>query len=560
MDINMKDSIFNQIRYLYGYIGEHKKILIFSLCLSIISTALGMIQPIFAKIMIDKVLIANNRNLLIPILSLIVSLLIIGFIIRIVNSYIYTRYSAKFLFKMREEMFSHLHKIPLSFFSKTKIGDIYHRISSDMAEIQGFITTSLPNYLFDFLTCIITVIILFWLNLQMALMSLIFIPGAFYIVFKIRPKLLILGKKTAEKNADLSHFIFESLSSTSLIRSFGAEKFEQKKIKKKHSRILKYILQYQVIGAMTGSIPIIFIIINTIIVFGYGGILVMNGDLTIGSLVAFSIYQGRVFTPLQGIVNGFLSIQNTKVSLARVKEILNVEPQQNQKPDFMLKKDMLRGEIAFKNVSFSYEKKEPVLDNVSFFIPSGKVTAIIGPSGSGKTTICHLIMRLFTPDSGKITIDNIDLKRIGINYLRKQIAIVSQDTFLFHTSIIENIRFSKHDASDEEIIQAAKAACIHDFIASLPNGYDTIVGDRGIRLSGGQKQRVSIARSILIEPKILILDEATAFIDTTVEERLKKTIRSLMENRTIIVVSHRPESIEHADKIIVCEKGKVYER
>ena len=169
-------------------------------------------------------------------------------------------------------------------------------------------------------------------------------------------------------------------------------------------------------------------------------------------------------------------------------------------------------------------------------------------------------MRLFTPDSGKITIDNIDLKRIGINYLRKQIAIVSQDTFLFHTSIIENIRFSKHDASDEEIIQAAKAACIHDFIASLPNGYDTIVGDRGIRLSGGQKQRVSIARSILIEPKILILDEATAFIDTTVEERLKKTIRSLMENRTIIVVSHRPESIEHADKIIVCEKGKVYER
>ncbi len=556
----MKNSIFNQIKYLYGYIGEHKKVLIFSLFLSMISTTLGMIQPIFVKIIIDKALLANNQKLLISILALIVSLLIISFIIRVVNSYIYTRYSARFLFKMREEMFSHLHKIPLTFFSKTKIGDIYHRISSDMAEIQGFITTSLPNYLFDFLTCIITIIILFWLNWKMALMSLIFLPGAFYIIFKIRPQLLILGKKVAEKNADISHFLFESLSSTNLIRSFGAEKFERKKMEKKHSGILKYILKYQVIGAVTGSIPTIFIIINTIIVFGYGGILVMNGGLTIGSLVAFSIYQGRVFTPLQGIVNGFLSMQNTKVSLARVKEILNIESEQNENTDFIFKKDELYTGIAFKDVSFAYEDKEPVLDNVSFHIPYGRVTGITGPSGSGKTTICHLIMRLFTPDSGVITINDIDLKKIRIDSLRKQIAIVSQDTFLFHTSIIENIRFSKHDVSDQEIIQAAKAACIHDFIVSLPKGYDTIVGDRGIRLSGGQKQRISIARSILTEPKILILDEATAFIDTKVEHRLKKTIHSLMENRTIIIVSHHVSSIKHADKIFVCKKGKVYER
>jgi ATP-binding cassette, subfamily B, bacterial len=551
-----KDNIFSQIKYLYGYIGEHKKVLIFSLVLSIISTALGMIQPLFAKIMIDTVFIENNRELLIPILALIVCFLIISFIIRVVNSYIYTRYSAKFLFKMREEMFSHLHKISLNFFSKTKIGDIYHRISSDMAEIQGFITTTIPNYLFDLLTCLITLVILFWLNWKMTLMSLIFIPGAFYIIFRIRPELLVLGKKVAEKNADLSHFIFESLSSTSLIRSFGAEKFEQKKIEEKHSHILKYILRYQLIGVVSGSIPTLFIIINTIIVFGYGGYLVMNGGLTIGSLVAFSIYQGRVFTPLQGIVNGFLSVQNTKVSLARVREILDVIPEQNEDSNFM---SDLKGDISFNKVSFAYEEKEPVLENISFRIPASKVSAIVGPSGSGKTTICHLIMRLFSPDSGMIGIDNIDLQKINIGFLRKRIAIVSQEIFLFHTSIIENIRFSKHDATDHEIIQAAKAACIHDFIVSLPKGYDTVVGDRGVRLSGGQKQRISIARAILTEPEILILDEATAFIDTEVEDRLKKTIGSLMKNRTIIVVSHRLSSIKHADKIIVCEKGKVYE-
>ena len=551
-----KDNIFNQIRYLYAYIGEHKKVLILSLCLSVISTTLGMIQPLFAKIMIDTVFIENNRDLLIPLLVVIVCFLIISFIIRVVNSYIYTRYSAKFLFKMREEMFFHLHKVSLNFFSKAKIGDIYHRISSDMAEIQGFITTTIPNYLFDFLTCLVTLIILFWLHWKMTLMSLIFLPAAFYIISKIRPTLLTLGQKVAENNADLSHLIFESLSSTSLIRSFGAEKFEQKKIEEKHSHILKYILKYQLIGAVSGSIPTIFIIINTIIVFGYGGFLVMNGSLTIGSLVAFSIYQGRVFTPLQGIVNAFLSVQNTKVSLARVREILDIEPEQNEESDSEFD---LKGDIAFNNVSFAYEEKEPVLENVSFSIPAGKISAIVGPSGSGKTTICHLIMRLFSPDSGMISLNNIDLQKINTAFLRKRIALVSQEIFLFHTSIMENIGFAKNETTDEEIIAAAKAACIHDFIKSLPNGYNTVVGDRGVRLSGGQKQRISIARAILTKPEILILDEATAFIDTNIEQRLKKTIGSLMENRTIIIVSHRLSSIKNADKTIVCKKGSVYE-
>ena len=187
----------------------------------------------------------------------------------------------------------------------------------------------------------------------------------------------------------------------------------------------------------------------------------MNGGLTIGGLVAFSIYQGRVFTPLQGIVNGFLSVQNTKVSLARVREILDLESEQNEDTDYTPE---LKGDIMFKNVCFAYEEKEPVLENVSFSIPAGKVTAIVGPSGSGKTSICHLIMRLYSPDSGMISIDNIDLQKINIGFLRKQIALVSQETFLFHTSIIENIRFAKSDAKDEKIIAAAKAACIHDFI------------------------------------------------------------------------------------------------
>jgi len=215
--------------------------------------------------------------------------------------------------------------------------------------------------------------------------------------------------------------------------------------------------------------------------------------------------------------------------------------------------EQLRGEIAFENVSFAYEDGEPVLTSQSFFIPAGEVTALVGPSGIGKTTVCHLLLRLFDPDAGRITLDGIGLKEYRMDWLRRQMALVSQDTFLFHTSILESIRYAKPDATRQEIIDAAKAACIHDFIESLPAEYETVIGDRGVRLSGGQKQRISIARSILLDPKILILDEATAFVDPAVEERFKETMRSLMKDRTIVIVSHRESAIEGADNSIALQ-------
>ncbi len=551
-------SFLQQIKYIGKYIHPRKRILFFSLSLTTISTALGMIQPYFAKILIDKVFLANNPQILMPILLALVLLLILSFIVRVSNSYIYTRYSARILFNMREDLFEHLQRIPLSFFAKNKIGDIYSRIASDMADIQALVTETIPHYLFNFLTCIITTIILFWLNWKMALMSLCFLPGALFIVHRIRPKLLNLANDVALSNADIAHFLFEALSNTSLIRAFGAEKLESEKLKEKQSHVLNILLKYQILGAFSGSVPTIFTIINTLVVFGYGGFLVLKGVMTIGSLVAFSVYQGRVFAPLQGLMDGFLAVQKSKVALTRVREILDIKPVCQGNSGSILKYGELCGEISFEQVSFAYDEGEPVLNNLSFQIPSGKVTALIGPSGAGKTTICHLIMKLFDPDSGRITLDGIDLKKLRTDWLKKQIALVSQDIFLFHTSILENIRFSKPLASDEQVMEAARAACIHDFIESLPDGYHTMAGDRGVRLSGGQKQRISIARSFLLEPKILILDEATAFLDASVEDRLKDTIHSMMDRKTIIVVSHRFSTIQNADKIIAHDKNGLF--
>ncbi|WP_165477755.1 ABC transporter ATP-binding protein [Desulfobacter hydrogenophilus] len=544
-------SIWEQMGYLGSYLKPHKKILIFSLILSALSTALGMLQPWFAKILIDRVFLGHQPGILFPVLGVLILLLVVGFGVRVANRYLYTKYSARILFAMREDLFSHLQRIPLVYFSKNKIGDIYSRIASDMADIQALVTDIFPKYLFDFLTFIITAVILFWLNWEMTLMSLAILPFAVWVVQAIKPKLFALSEDLAKTNAGIAHFLFESLSNTAAIRAFGAENCENEKLSTKQSGILDLLLRFQVLGAVSGSVPMAFAIVNTLIVFGFGGMKVLEGNLTIGTLVAFSVYQGRVFGPLQGLLDGILSIQKSKVALKRVREILDISPSTNQTGDQVLSLELSAKDLAIEDLSFSYDGQTPVFKNLSFTIPHGKTTALAGESGIGKTTLCHLFMRLYAPDAGTITWGGKDIHSLDRNWFRTQMAMVSQETFLFHTSILENIRFFKPDADIETVKKAAKAAQIHEFIESLPKGYDTLVGDRGTRLCGGQKQRLSIARAILMDPKILILDEATAFLDKTAEEGIKQTLKDLMKNKTIILVSHRKTAISHAHHLVV---------
>ena len=555
-----QDRFLRQVLSLGQYLRPHKKVLVFSFALSAVSTGMGMVQPLFAKYLIDRVLIGGQHRLLYPLIGAVLALLVVGFVIRVSNSYVYTRFSARVLFRMREDMFSHLQKVPLNFYSKRKIGDIYTRIASDMADIQALVTETIPNFLFNTLTCLITAGILLWLNWVMALLSFVFLPVALILISKIRPRLVSLARRVAETNSDIAHFLFESLSGMSLVRAFGAERLECEKLEEKQSGVLRLLLRYQVLGAFSSAVPVTYTILNTLVVFGYGGLLVIRGDLSIGSLVAFTIYQGRLFGPLQGLMDGYLGMQKARVALQRVREILDIPPAFQEQGGLVPAKGAFRGTIAFEDVSFSYVQEEPVLRNLSFEIPGGRVTAVVGPSGVGKTTVCHLVLRLFDPDKGRITLDGVDLRQYKLDWIRKHFALVSQDTFLFHTSILENIRFAKPEATLAEIQEATRAACIHEFIESLPEQYETSVGDRGVRLSGGQKQRISIARAVLMDPWVLILDEATAFLDASAEEKLKSTLQSLMQGKTVVVVSHRPSAIAWADKVVALgSEGVLYD-
>ncbi len=541
---------WTQLRFVLPYLAPHRWVLVGSLLLSLLSAALGMVQPYFAKIIIDRVFLERAAGLLAPLLAAMIVLMVLGFGVRVTNSYLYTRYSARFLFRLREDLFDHLHRIPLRFFTRKKIGDIYSRVAADMAEVQGVVTDTLPQYLFHFITVLVTVGIMVWLDGKMTLLSLLVLPVALLVIGAVRPRILALSREVTETNADMAHFLFESLGNTSLVRAYGAEGAEGEKLAGLQGRLLGFLLRYQVLGACSGAVPILFILVNTLIVFGYGGVRVVEGTLTVGTLVAFSIYQGRMLGPLQAMMDGYLAIQKTKIALARVREILDIPKAARSPGTRTVAPEDFRGEISFRNVSFAYEEAQPVLENLSFDIPAGRVTALVGPSGSGKTTVCHLILGLFRPDAGRITLDGIDLGELRMDWFRRQIALVSQDTLLFHTSVLENIRFSCPGATTEDVVAAARAACIDDFVRALPDGYDTQIGDRGLRLSGGQKQRISIARAVLLDPRILILDEATAFLDTAVEERLKRTLRELMGGRVVLVVSHRMSTIRDADRIV----------
>ncbi|MBI3988215.1 MAG: ABC transporter ATP-binding protein [candidate division NC10 bacterium] len=523
---------------------------------SLFSILLGLATPLFTKILIDDALLKGNGRLLAILVVAMFATRAMATLAAALNSYLYSKIAAEVLFRMRLSLYQHLLTLSPKFYAQTRIGEILSRINTDMAEVQRIATDVLFNLVLSLLSVIGTGGFLVWLNWRLTLVSVVFLPLALLALGQLRPKVEALARAIRDRNADLASLLVERLSGVKFIQAFGAEGYEVERFVGKSREVIRTLLRYQITSSLAGGIPGLLLTASTAVAFLYGGYLVITGGMTVGALVAFTAYQARAFGPLQGLIDLSLGLQRARVSLLRVFELFDVRPEVVEKKDALPLEDV-PGEIVFKKVSFAYQPGDFILKDLSFIIPPGSTVAIVGPSGSGKSSIVDLLMRFYDPLEGSIELRGRNLKDFTLASLRRHVVLIDQETFLFHATIEENIRYGRRDATREEVIAAAKAASIHDFIESLLEGYNTMVGERGMRLSEGEKQRIAIARAILRDPKVLILDEATSSLDWLSEQNVRKALGHLMKGRTTIIVTHRLSSIKDVDHILVLHGERI---
>lgn len=523
--------------------------------LSLLGTGVGLSYPLFAKVFIDE-LLRGSYQVLLQVVGLGLAFNVLGFLLGLLNSYLYTRTTLEILHGMRVELYRHLLKLSPRFFSRTKVGEIVTRLNGDMAEVQGMAMEVVLGLATNILTLVVAVGMVVWLNWKLALLSALFMPLALYIVQIMRPGLIKEARGIREQNGVLNAFLVECLVGVKFIQSYGLEERTALRYSGHNQDLNRDVLKYQVLSGLAGGLPGVAMALSAAVLFYFGGQMVLEGKLTVGGLVAFAAYQGRVVGPLQGILGLYLRIQRGLVALERVQEFHNLQPEVVERPGAV---ELLRpqGRIVLQGVGFSYQQGKPALEDVSLEIPAGKVTALVGPSGAGKSTVIDLILRLYDPEGGQVTIDGINLRDISLASLRRQVVLVAQETQLFDGTIYENISYPQPKATRQEVERAARLAGLHDFVTGLPLGYETLIGERGQQLSGGQRQRVAIARAILLDPAVLILDEATNSLDSLTSRQVFAELESFMAGRTTVVVTHQMSGILRADRIILMEQGRV---
>lgn len=488
----------------------------------------------------------------------IAGLYLLRVLFRFLSNYLAHKAAWNLVGDLRTKTYDKLEHMHIGYFHDKQTGDLMSRIVNDTRDFELLYAHMIPESITNVVTFLGVLIMLLTINVKLALITcaplpLIFLSG---IIFskKVRPFFKISQKKMGELSGKLQ----DNLSGIHEIQSFGREEYETGKVDESNFSHIKAMLTALKFSAIFHPSVEFISSLGTVLVVAFGGLLAYKEGLKVEDIVAFLLYLSLFYAPVTGLANLLESMQQSLAGAERVMAVLDAPCEIVDKKDAVSLKDV-NGEIEFKNVSFSYEEGIPVLDNVSFKCEPGKMLALVGPTGVGKTTLTQLISRFYEPTSGCIYIDGKDINDVTIESLRQNISPVLQDTFLFNGTIAENIGYAYPEATLEEIKEAAKIANIHEDILAMPNGYDTIVGERGLRLSGGQKQRVSIARAILRKSPIIVLDEATASVDVETEKQIQEAIGGIVGSRTIIAIAHRLSTIRNADKILVIEDGKITE-
>ncbi len=541
-----------------SYYKPHKKIFILDMLASFTVSFIGIVYPIVTRTMLND-LIPNKKFKMIFIFG--TALLTLYFIRMLLNFFIQYQghiMGVKMQAQMRHDMFTHLEKLPYSFYDNHETGKLMSRMTNDLMDISELAHHGPENLIVSTITILTSFIYLSTINIWLTLIIFICVPFLVIISVLLKNRMkdafMRSRKSIAKINADLE----SSISGIRVTKAFTNAEKETEKFEKGNEEFVKSRKDaYKAMGQFHSTTSFVTDIFNVIVLIA-GGIFLYKGKITFADYSAFIVSVNLFLTPVTTLINFMEQYQNGVTGFERFIEIMDTKPEKDKDNDKNIEK--LNGNIEFENVSYGYDGEKNVLKNISLKINQGQTFALVGSSGGGKTTICHLIPKFYTVKNGKIKIDGYDINDITADSLRKNIGIVQQDVYLFNSSIKENILYGRLDATDEEVIEAAKKANIHDYIVSLEDGYETQIGERGVKLSGGQKQRLSIARVFLKNPSILILDEATSALDNATETLIQNALNELCKGRTTIVVAHRLSTIKNADEIAVVSDGKIIEK
>ena len=542
------------LMYIRPYIGR----LALAIFCIVMAAGANLYLPWIIKDMIDKVLAERDMDMLNFIsISIVVVFAFRGFFYYW-QSYLVSYIGQRVVADVRLVMFKKFQRMPIAYFDKHQTGETMSYVTNDVAAVQSALVDNLIDLFTEASIFIGSVVLMFYIDWQLTLVTLITVPLVGYAMKIFGRKIKRSGTLIQEKIADITSLLQESISSIRIVKSFVRENYEIERFDKENNLNFQASMKNaQLTSLLTPTVEFLAAVAVTLIVW-FGGYEVVQGIMSAGSLVAFLTYAVNLANPIKRLSRIYGRIQQAMAAVDRIFSVLDMEEPVNDKPD-AVNLPKVEGNVSVDNVTFSYDGLHNALENVSFNVKPGQMIAFVGPSGAGKSTIANLIPRFYDVTDGAIKIDGLDIRDVKLSSLREQIGIVPQETLLFSTTVMENIRYGRLDATDDEVIAAARAANADNFIRDLPNGYQTQIGERGLNLSGGQRQRMAIARAMLKNPQILILDEATSALDTESEKIVQSALDKLMHGRTSFVIAHRLSTIFGADQIFVIDKGRICE-
>ena len=544
-------------RFLHYY-KPHKKLFIMDMCASLLISLIGIIYPIVTREMLNNLIPEKKYKMIVAFGAMLLGLYFVRMMLDYFVQYQGHVMGVKMQAQMRSDMFKKLQTLPYSFYDANETGKIMSRMTNDLMNVSELAHHGPENLIICSISIIISFVYLSVINFYLTLIIFLCVPLLVFISLNLRKKMRTAFSESRKAVAVINSALESSISGIRVTKAFTNSEKEQEKFEIGNKQFVDARRSaYKAMGQFSSTTSFVTNIFNVVVLIA-GGLFLYNGIIGFGDYSAFIISVNLFITPLITLINFMEQYQDGITGFERFLEIMDAEPEKDGESAKDIGK--VSGHIRFENVSYSYGTGENVLNNVSMDIPTGETFALVGPSGGGKTTICHLIPHFYDVTQGKIFIDDTEIHDITLDSLRKNIGIVQQDIYLFNASIKENILYGRLDATDQEVIEAAKRANIHDYIMSMEDGYDTQIGERGVRLSGGQKQRLSIARVFLKNPPILILDEATSALDNTTEILIQKSLDELCKGRTTIVVAHRLSTIKNADEIAVISDGSITER